>query len=133
MHPVKKFSREGKKALARVRRICLALPESAEKISWGTPTFRVKGAKGKIFAMFQEDHHGDGRLALWCNAPKGAQPVLVASEPKRFFRPPYVGPAGWVGVVLSAVDDERLSEIVREAWLVAAPKKIAAALSEDPR
>src|SRR5262249_59069922 len=73
VHPVKKFSREGKKALTRVRRICLALPETTEKISWGTPKFRVKGTKGKILAMFQEDHHGDGRLALWCNAPKRAQ------------------------------------------------------------
>jgi hypothetical protein len=130
VHPVKKFSREGKKALTRARRICLALPRTMEKVAWGTPTFRLE--KGKIFAMFHEDHHGDGRISLWCNAPRGAQQILVASEPKRFFRPPYVGPAGWVGVVLASVDDERLAEIVRDAYLVTAPKKLVAALSEDP-
>lgn len=128
MHPIKKFSREGKKALVRCRRICLALPGTTEQVSWGTPVFRAK----KIFAMFQEDHHGDGRTALWCHAPKGAQQVLVASEPKRFFRPPYVGPAGWVGVVIDAVDDERLAELVRDAYLGVAPKKLVAALNEAP-
>jgi hypothetical protein len=131
MHPEKKLSREGKKALTRVRRICLDLPETYEKIAWGSPTFRVK--KGKIFAMFAEDHHADGRIALWCHAPKGAQQILVETEPKRFFRPPYVGPAGWIGVHLAQVGDARLAELVRDAYLVVAPKKLAAALGGDAR
>jgi hypothetical protein len=130
MHPEKKHSRAGRKALARARRICLALPETHEKLAWGAPTFRLK--KGKIFAMFEEDHHGDGRIALWCHAPRGAQQVLVETEPKRFFRPPYVGPAGWIGVNLAEVDDARLEELVRDAWLVVAPRKLAAALDADP-
>jgi hypothetical protein len=84
-------------ALARVRTICLALPETHEKEAWGAPTFRVRG---RLFAMFVDDHHGDGRLAVWCAAPPVAQEALVAAEPDHFFVPPYVGTQGWVGVRL---------------------------------
>ena len=84
-------------ALARVRTICLGLPDTHEKEAWGAPTFRVGG---RLFAMFVDNHHGDGRLAVWCNAPPVAQEALVAAEPVHFFVPPYVGPQGWVGVRL---------------------------------
>jgi len=84
-------------ALARVRRACLALPGSCEKEAWGAPTFR---ARGRLFLMFVDNHHGDGRLAIWCKAPPGAQEALVASLPRHYFVPPYVGPQGWVGVRL---------------------------------
>jgi hypothetical protein len=84
-------------ALARVRTICLALPDTHEKEAWGAPTFRVGG---RLFAMFVDNHHGDGRLAVWCNAPPVAQEALVAAEPRHFFVPPYVGTQGWVGVRL---------------------------------
>jgi len=84
-------------ALARVRRACLALPDTFEKEAWGAPTFR---ARGRLFLMFVDDHHGDGRLAIWCKAPPGAQEALVAALPKHYFVPPYVGPSGWVGVRL---------------------------------
>jgi len=84
-------------ALARVRRTCLALPDTHEKQAWGSPTFR---ARGRLFVMFVDNHHGDGRLAIWCNAPPGAQDALVASKPEHFFVPPYVGSQGWVGVRL---------------------------------
>jgi hypothetical protein len=84
-------------ALARVRTFCLALPETHEKEAWGAPTFRVRG---RLFAMFVDDHHGDGRLAVWCTAPPVAQEALVAAEPEHFFVPPYVGTQGWVGVRL---------------------------------
>src|SRR5690606_3682945 len=83
--------------LTRLRALCNALPETTEKEAWGTPTFRVRG---KMFAMFADDHHGDGRVAVWCKAPTGAQEALVESDPDVFFRPPYVGPSGWVGVRL---------------------------------
>jgi hypothetical protein len=83
--------------LPRVRRICLALPEAHEKIAWGEPTFRVRD---KLFAMFANNHHGDGRIALWCKAAPGAQEDLVAADPKHFFVPPYVGKAGWLGIRL---------------------------------
>jgi hypothetical protein len=109
--------------LARLRRICLALPETTEKEAWGTPTFRVRG---KMFAMFANDHHGDGRVAVWCKAPLGAQEALVEADPEKFFRPPYVGPSGWVGVRLDkGVAWDEIGDILDEGWRTAAPKKLA--------
>jgi len=84
-------------ALARIRRICLALPEATEKVAWGSPTFRVRD---RIFVMFVNNHHGDGRLAIWCNADRDAQVAVVDADPRRFFVPPYVGPRGWIGIRL---------------------------------
>src|SRR5258706_1056523 len=90
-------------ALALTRDICLSLPDTEEKIAWGSPTFRVHG---KLFVMFTNNHHGDGRIAIWCAAPSGAQQDLVAADPKHFFVPPYVGVGGWVGIRL----DTRLAK-----------------------
>jgi hypothetical protein len=84
-------------ALALVRDICLAMPDTEEKIAWGEPTFRVHG---RLFAIFTNNHHGDGRIAIWCAAPSGVQQDLVAADPKHFFVPPYVGVGGWVGIRL---------------------------------
>ncbi len=81
----------------RVRRACLALPDTTEKIAWGSPTFRVNE---RLFVMFMDNHHGDGRLAIWCHAAPGAQEAFVASDPGSYFVPPYVGPSGWIGVRL---------------------------------
>lgn len=104
----------------------MALPEVTERLSHGEPTWFVR----KSFAMFA-DHHHDDRLAFWCAAPPGAQEAMVASDPKRFFRPPYVGPRGWLGVYLDVdVDWDEVAEIVREAYLVVAPPKVASALLE---
>jgi predicted DNA-binding protein (MmcQ/YjbR family) len=85
--------------LARLRKICLALPEATEVEAWGEPTFRVKN---KIFAMYaaSHNHHGRGRPAVWCMAGPGNQQLMVQLRPERFFVPPYVGPSGWVGVYL---------------------------------
>src|ERR1044071_9032151 len=83
--------------LARVRELCHQLPDVTERPSHGSPTFFV----GKrIFAYFLDNHHGDGRLAVWCAAPDGAQAMLVDSDPDGFFLPPYVAHLGWVGVRL---------------------------------
>lgn len=76
--------------LARLRKICLALPEATEKVAWGDPTWRVRD---KIFAM-QKGNYDGGRPSLWLKAADGVQNVLVDSKPKRFFVPPYVG-LGW--------------------------------------
>lgn len=116
--------------LQRVRKICLALPGTKEKIAWGAPTFRV-GPRERMFATFSDGHHGDGLVALWCPAPVGKQQVLVASEPERFFRPAYVGKSGWIGVVLARVDDAELARHVREAYRMVAPKTLAAELGSD--
>lgn len=111
-------------ALERLRALCLALPEATERVSHGEPTWFVR----KTFVMFA-DHHHDDRLAFWCAAPPGAQEELVAAEPARFFRPPYVGHRGWLGVYLDVeVDWAEVGEIVTDAYRCVAPKKLVALL-----
>src|SRR5262245_45708004 len=99
--------------LERVRRICLSIPGALEKISHGEPTFF---SPGRVFAMFANNHHGDGHVAVWIPAGAGVQEALIQEAPLVYFRPPYVGSAGWVGVELSRVDDEQLGALVREAF-----------------
>ena len=82
----------------RVRAICMALPEVVERPSHGSPAWFVKGKKS--FVMYLDDHHGDGRLAIWCAAPPGMQAARVENESEHYFRPPYVGHRGWLGVHL---------------------------------
>lgn len=114
-------------ALERVREVCLALPEVSERLSHGSPTFFVRGKKTLV--MFVDDHHGDGRLALWVPAGPGVQVELVAEEPDRFFKPPYVGGRGWVGVRLDRdVDWDEITGIVTDAYRLVAPKKLVADL-----
>jgi predicted DNA-binding protein (MmcQ/YjbR family) len=85
----------GKAPIARLRAICLALPDTTEKVAWGEPTWRVRE---RLFAQLDNHHHGAEHLAVWLPAPLGEQEALVARDPARFFRPPYVGQRGWVGV-----------------------------------
>lgn len=114
-------------ALERVRRLCLALPETTERVSHGAPTFFIRDKK--TFVSFMDNHHGDGRLALWCAAPLGLQDDLVRAQPERFFVPPYVGTRGWVGVRLDQGEHwERVEELIREAWRTVAPKSLLARL-----
>ncbi|MFE0023075.1 MmcQ/YjbR family DNA-binding protein [Amycolatopsis sp. NPDC059021] len=109
-------------ALTRLRQVCLALPETTERLSHGEPAWFVRGKK--TFVMFADRHHDD-RLAFWCPAPPGAQEELVGSEPDRFFRPPYVGHRGWLGVRLDVdVDWAEIAEIVRDAYRLVAPKSL---------
>jgi hypothetical protein len=106
--------------LKRVREICLSLPDTTEKEAWSAPTFRVKK---KMFAMFSNNHHGDGRIALWLDASPGSQELLVQADPLRFFVPPYQGPFGWIGVRLDVDPDwEEIRELVEEAHRVSSPK-----------
>ena len=114
---------DGAAHLARARRLCLALPEVEEKEAWGSPTFRVKG---KMFAMYLNNHHGDGRIALWLKAPPGVQQMLAAAAPDKFFVPPYQGPFGWIGVHLDHTEDAEVTAHIRQAYLMVAPKKLAA-------
>ncbi|MBN8873481.1 MAG: MmcQ/YjbR family DNA-binding protein [Rhodospirillales bacterium] len=103
----------------RLRAICLALPEAQEKETWEAPTFRVRD---KIFAMV---HAFEGEASLWCKAPPGVQAILVEAAPDRFFRPPYVGPKGWIGIRLTdAVDWEELAALIRRSWSMTAPKRL---------
>jgi hypothetical protein len=116
-----------KMALEKVRAICLALPETTERLSHGSPTWFVRDKK--TFVMYLDDHHSDGRLALWCAAPPGVQHALVTEEPDRFFRPPYVGGRGWLGVRLDrAVDWDEIAGICADAFRQVAPKTLVAKL-----
>jgi hypothetical protein len=117
-------------ALARVRTICLGLPEVTERLSHGAPTWFVRDKK--TFVMFHDDHHGDGRLALWTAAPPGVQEQLLESEPERFFRPPYVGTRGWLGVRLDRTPDwDEIAQIAEEAYRCVAPKVLIRRLDGD--
>ena len=107
--------------LRRVRRICVSLPQTTEKLSHGEPTFF---AGKKVYAMFANNHHNDGHIAVWIPVPPGLQATLLKTEPQKFFMPPYVGVRGWVGVELDAVSDEELGFHLCEAWRLIAPKKI---------
>lgn len=104
----------------RVRAICLALPGVTEKLSHGEPTFF---ANKKVFAMLSIDHHHDQHMAVLIPAAPGRQEELIASDPKKFYRPPYVGHKGWVGIELPAIDDDELGGMITDAWKLITAKK----------
>jgi uncharacterized protein YdhG (YjbR/CyaY superfamily) len=119
----KKGARRGRETqLERVRRICATMPSVTEKLSHGAPTFFVEKDKG-VFTMFTDNHHEDGRVALWLPAPEGLQSALIADAPATYFKPPYVGSGGWIGIKLDQIGDEVLEIHIREAWELAARKK----------
>ncbi len=119
------------KPVEELRRLCLALPEVTERLSHGEPTWFVRGKK--TFVMLA-DHHHDDRLAFWCAAPDGAQAILVAAAPERFFVPPYVGHRGWLGVYLDVpVEWEEIAGLVLEAYREVAPASLLARLEERDR
>ncbi len=116
-------------ATDRVRALCLALPETSERPSHGAPTFFVR--EKRSFVMVWDNHHGDGIFGLWVAAPPGNQELLVAADPERFFRPPYVGHRGWLGVRLDgAVDWDEVAGIVEDAWATVAPARLLAQLRD---
>ena len=109
------------KHVERVRRICAQLPETMEKLSHGEPTFFVRK---RVFAMCSINHHNDGHIAVVVPAAIGIQAMLIKTEPRKYYRPPYVGGAGWVGIELPRVSDKELRTHLREAWKLIAPEKI---------
>lgn len=113
----------------RLRQICLALPEATEKIAWGEPTWRVRG---KLFAQLDDHHHGAEHLAVWLPAPLGEQEAMIFTDPERFFRPPYVGPRGWVGVRIDRRPNwAQLAGLVEQAYRHVAPPRLMAALGQN--
>jgi hypothetical protein len=106
--------------LKRLRRLCLCIPGATEKISHGEPTFFTPE---RVFAMFANNHHNDGHIAVWLPAGPGVQAALVEDAPEIYFRPPYVGPAGWVGVELSEIDDDWLGSLIHEAFSLMVSKE----------
>jgi predicted DNA-binding protein (MmcQ/YjbR family) len=110
----------------------MALPEANERISHGEPTWFA--GKGKVFAMLDNHHHGAEHVAVWLPAPPGAQEGLIESDPKRFFRPPYVGPSGWVGVVIDNRPNwAMVAWLVEQAYRHVAQRRLVALLpSTEP-
>jgi predicted DNA-binding protein (MmcQ/YjbR family) len=126
-HPVRGLAKADSVLVTRLREICLALPEANERISHGEPTWFA--GKGKVFAMLDNHHHGSEHLGVWLPQPRGVQERLLAADPKQFFRPPYVGPNGWVGVVLDTRPDwKRVAQLVRESYVFVATAKLRALL-----
>jgi hypothetical protein len=112
----------------RLRRICLGLPEVTERLSHGSPSFFVRDKKQ--FVSVDDHHHGVDHLAFWCAAPPGAQEALLATDPDQYFRPPYVGHRGWVGVRIDQDPDwAEVAEIVHDAFRQVAPKGLSARLA----
>ena len=121
----------GARPLARLRKLCLALPGAHEVEAWGEPTFRVKN---KIFAMYAEanNHHGAGRAGVWIKATPINQQLLLRAAADRYFSPPYVGPKGWIGVYLDRSPEwPAVNDLLRDAWRLTAPKRLAATLPDD--
>lgn len=117
---------ERERMLERLREICLALPETSERLSHGAPTFFVRDKRA--FLMVLTNHHGDGRFAIWCAAPAGVQGMLVESDAEKFFVPPYVGHRGWLGVRLDRdLDWAELAGIAEDAYAEVAPPKLVEA------
>ena len=118
-------------AVERLRSICLTLPETTEVEAWGEPTFRVNG---KIFAMHASSgthHAGDARPAVWILSISVEQDFVIRARPDRYFKPPYVGPSGWIGAWLDRNPPwNEIEELLRDGWRRRAPKKIAALLPE---
>lgn len=108
---------------ALVREFCEALPEVQERLSHGAPSYFVRGKK--MFVALHDDHHGDGRLGVWCAAPPGVQAVLLETEPDRFYKPAYVAQHGWIGLDLTKdFDRDELEAIIEEAYRQVAPKTL---------
>lgn len=111
-----------------VREICLKLPEVTERFSHGTPAWFVRGKTGFV-TLSAQGHHDDEFPHLWCAAPPRAQAELTRSAPGQFFRPPYVGHRGWVGVRLDGeVDWAEIAELCQDAYRAVAPPRLVALL-----
>jgi len=111
--------------LERVRRICSTLPQTTEKLSHGESTFFVNN---KVFVMFADNHHNDGHIAVWLPVPSGFQSTLIETAPEIFFKPPYVGVRGWVGIELDRITDKDLTYHIQVAWELIAPKRLLSAV-----
>ncbi|MBA3947959.1 MAG: MmcQ/YjbR family DNA-binding protein [Herpetosiphonaceae bacterium] len=115
-------------ALVRLRTMCRTLPEVTE-LANVRPVFRVGH---KSFAMYMDNHHNDGRVALWCKAGPGIQQALVGADPAHYFVPPYVGAQGWIGIRLDGVVDwDAVAGLLVEGYRLQAPKRLVALLDRS--
>jgi hypothetical protein len=114
-HPVHVFSVEGQEHLRRVRHICSGLPNTTEKLSHGSPTFFHK----KVYCRFTKN--GEERVVVWIPVRPGEQVALIRADPAVYFKPPYVGVYGWVGILLDQIEDEELAVHLHGAWKMMGP------------
>ena len=127
-HPVKPVHARDAALVARLREICLGLPDAGERLSHGEPTWFA--GKGKVFAMLDNHHHRSPHLSVWLPQPMGVQESLIDADPDRYFRPPYVGPSGWVGIVLDTKPDWKIvARLVREAFVHVAARRLVAQMA----
>jgi hypothetical protein len=120
-----------KRDLERLRKLCLELPDTLEKVAWGEPTWRVRG---KMFAMLDNHHHGAPDFSVWLKSDFETQRLLVDEDPGTFFIPPYQGKAGWIAARLDARTNWKgLAELISEAWTRAAPAKLVREREEGGR
>ena len=117
--------------LARLTKICLALPEAVRERYKEHAGFRVRK---KVFAYFLKDHHGDGIVSVCCKALPGDNTALVSAQPGRFYLPAYIGPRGWVGLRLDVgeIDWEEVAELVRGSYQLTAPKRLVEMVEGKP-
>ncbi len=107
----------------------MSQPDTTEKLSHGEPTWFVRK---KVFAMFSNNHHNDGHISVCVPAAIGVQEMLIKKHPGKFYRPPYVGVRGWVGLELEYIDDDELTFHLKEAWRLIAPPKLQRQLDQAP-
>jgi predicted DNA-binding protein (MmcQ/YjbR family) len=129
---VRSLTRKDAALAERLRKLCLALPEANEKLSHGEPTWFA--GKGKVFAMLDNHHHGASHLGVWLPLPRGEQERLIGRDRTRFFRPPYVGPRGWLGIVLDTKPDwNEVARLLAVAYRFVATAKLRQRLEADSK
>lgn len=115
--------------LARLSGICSELPEAERELAGAHAKFTVRR---RTFAYFLDDHHGDGIVGVVCKAPGGMAEGVVGADP-RYYAPAYLGPRGWIGLRLDTVtvDWDAVGGLVADSYLLVAPKRLAAQLTQD--
>ena len=110
--------------LARLTKICLALPEATSERRGDHASFRVRK---KVFAYFLNNHHGDGVVSVCAKVLPGDNAALISAQPDRFYMPAYIGPRGWVALRLDrgAIDWKEVAELVMGSYQLTAPTRRA--------
>jgi hypothetical protein len=112
----------------KIRDLCLSFPGTSERTSHGAPTFFIQDKKS--FVQYHNNHHGDGKVGLWCASPSGIQMMHVESKPNIFYIPAYVGHLGWIGMRLDRdAEWKEISNVITDAYLTRAPKKLKDSLA----
>jgi len=128
-HPVRSLATKDRRLVDRLRELCMKFPEANERLSHGEPTWFA--GKGKVFAMLDNHHHDSPHLSVWLPQPLGVQEALIDADADRFFRPPYVGASGWIGIVLDTEPDwTAIAALVHDAYVYVAKPKLLAQLTD---